>query len=55
MFAIEYKTEEGKVFKIFNDLGEAQVAANNIACNGNEVTVFDYDMYSETFVEFYTI
>ena len=55
MFAIMYETEEGKVFKIFHDMGEAQTVAINIACSGIEVTVFDYDKDCDTFVEFYTI
>lgn len=55
MFAIMYNTEDGKVFKIFQNLEDAQATANNIASAGINVTVFDYDMYAETFVEFYTI
>lgn len=55
MFAVMYEMEDGKVFKVYNDLRDAQIAANNIARNGTVVTVFDYDLDSESFVEFYTI
>lgn len=55
MFAIMYEMEDGRVFKIYQDLGEAQQAANSIACMGTQVTVFDYDLDGESFVEFYTI
>ena len=55
MFAVMYETKDGKVIKTYNDLNDAQIAANNIACSGTGVTVFDYDIDSESFVEFYTI
>ena len=55
MFAVMYETEEGKVIKTFKELGEAQEMANNTACMGYAVTVFDYDVESETFLEFYSM
>ena len=55
MFAIMYNTEDGKVFKICKTLEEAQNRAAGLSCSGYEVTVFDYDIESETYLEFYTI
>ena len=55
MFAVMYETEEGKVIKTCKELGEAQALANNTACMGYAVTVFDYDVDSQTFLEFYSI
>lgn len=55
MFAVMYEMEDGRVFKIYQELGEAQQVANSIACMGTQVTVFDYDLDSESFVEFYTV
>ena len=55
MFAIMYEMEDGNVFKVYNDLADAQATAKSIADNGTPVTVFDYDIDAETFLEFYTI
>lgn len=56
MFAIMYETtENGKIFKICETLDEARNKAHNIACMGYSVTVFDYDVDTGTYIEFYTI
>ena len=51
MFAIMYNSEDGAVFKISKTLEEARDRARNIACMGYEVTIFDYDMEAEEYVE----
>ena len=55
MFAVMYETEEGKVIKTCKELDEAHELANNTACMGYAVTVFDYDADSQTFLEFYSM
>ena len=52
MFAIMYKSEDGAVFKICKTSDEAREKANNIACMGYEVTIFDYDTEAGEYVEF---
>ena len=55
-FAVLFETEDGKVFKAYKTMEEARAAATNAACGmGWEATVFDYDMASDSYVEFFTI
>lgn len=42
-FAIMYDTNDGRIIKTFDELSEAQYAAQNVACMGFSVTIFDYD------------
>lgn len=55
MFAIMYNTEDGKEIKICKTQDEAIIQANKISRMGYQVTVFDYDSDSNTYIEFYTI
>ena len=55
MFGIMYEMEDGKIFKVCKTLDEAQIKANNIACMGISVTIFDFDMEKQEYLEFYTI
>ena len=55
MFAILYDLGDGREFKIYDKVEDAQSAAKNIASTGAEVTIFDYDITAERFMEFYTI
>ena len=54
-FAILFETEEGKTFKTFRTWEEADAKANSIALMGYSVTVFDYDMETDQYLEFYSI
>ena len=54
-FAVLYETEDGKMFKLFKDHIDARSFANNIACMGHEAKVFDYDMSTNEYIEFYTV
>ena len=54
-FAVLYETEDGKMFKLFKDHIDARSFANNIACMGHEAKVFDYDMSTNEYTEFYTV
>ena len=54
MFGILYTADDGaKVFKVCETLEAADYLANNIACTGCGVTVFEYDhddgCYTELF------
>ena len=55
MFAIMYETEDGKVFKVVKTLDEAQKKAHALSLKGYSVTVFDYDMTDDEYLEFYTV
>lgn len=55
MFGVEYTTPEGKYFQLFRTLEEAQDRANRYACAGYPVTVFDYDLETDTYLEFYEV
>ena len=55
MFATMIQTENGKIFEIWEDLTKAQERANSASCAGYEVTVFDYDVESKQYIEFYSI
>lgn len=55
MFAVMVECTDGKVFKIFETMEQAQNYANNVSCMGYAVTVFDYDMESKVYLEFYQI
>ena len=54
-FAIMYDTNDGRIIKTFDELSEAQYAAQNVACMGFSVTIFDYDIEAKQYIEFYTI
>lgn len=54
-FAVMTESAEGRIFTLYKTLEEAQNAANNAACMGYSVTVFDYDKETGEFLEFYTI
>lgn len=54
-FAIMYEAEGEKTFKPCKTLEQAQKGAQAIACMGITVTVFDFDMETNTYHEFYTI
>lgn len=55
MFGVLYETDDGKVFHICRTQEEAKNEADNLACMGYAVTVFDYDIDSKTYLEFYSI
>ena len=56
MFGVGYEVNGEKFFKVCEDMTEAQNEANNISCMGIcEVTVYDYDTETKTFMEFYTV
>lgn len=54
-FAIMVDDAEGRVFTLYRTLEEAQNAADNAACMGYDVVVFDYDKETGKYMEFYTI
>ncbi len=54
-FAIMFEDEDEMAFRTFRTLEEAQTKANSIALMGYSVTVFDYDMETEQYLEFYSI
>lgn len=55
MFGILYETEDGKIFHPCRTLEEAQHEAGTLACMGYTVTVFDYDIATGNYLEFYTV
>ena len=55
MFGVLYETDDGKVFHICRTQEEAKRQADNIACMGYVVTVFDYDIETATYLEFYKL
>lgn len=58
MFGILYINEDGfRQFEVFDTQDEARERANNLACMGTgaDVTVFDYDAISKTYIEFYRV
>lgn len=55
MFAVMTESAEGRIFTIYKTLEDARNAANNAACMGYGVTVFDYDEETDEYLEFYTI
>lgn len=55
MFGYLYETEDGKTFKICKTQEQAMEEANNLACMGYEVTVFDYDIETGEYLKFFTI
>ena len=57
MFAIMYGSAELKdrVFKVFQTYDEALHNAYTLAAKGYLVTVFDYDVIKEEYLEFFTI
>ena len=54
MFAIMYKTNEEMNIRLCNTLDEVRAQAARLACMGCEVTVFDYDVETKTYFEFFT-
>ena len=55
-FGVMFETEDGKIFKTYKTLEEAQNAATNATCGmGWLSTIFDYDMQSNSYIEFYAI
>ena len=54
-FAVMVNYEDGKEFKLYKTLEDAQDVANKFACEGYSVTVFDCDKETGTYMEFYTI
>lgn len=54
-FAVMVEDAEGRIFTLYRTQEEARNAANNAACMGYEVTVFDYDKTTGEYLEFYTI
>ena len=55
MFGVLYRDEDGLNFKVFKEQIDASNFANNMACMATEVTVFDYEVDSQTYLEFYKI
>ena len=50
----EFDKAEGMYFKVFQTLEEAQCYAQTVICAfGYSATIFDYDQYDNTFLEFY--
>ena len=54
-FAVMVEGAEGRIFTLYKTLEEAQNAANNAACMGYSVTVFDYGKETGEYLEFYTL
>ena len=54
-FAVMIETTDGKVFTLYKDLAAAQKAAQTASCMGYAVTVFDYDVETGEYLEFYKI
>lgn len=54
-FAVMVEDADGRIFTLYKTLEEAQNAANNAACMGYGVTVFDYDKETGEYLEFYTL
>lgn len=54
-FAVMTESTDGKIFTLYKTLEEAQNAAQNAACMGYEVTVFDCDKETGEYLEFYKI
>lgn len=52
MFAVLFDTKKGKSIKIFPTLEDARAAALDAVGKGNTITIYDYDIASETFFEF---
>ena len=56
MFGVLFTTEDGQLFRIYQDLPSAQYAAQNGVCGmGWKATIFDYDKENDDFLEFYTV
>ena len=55
MFAIMYEGQDGKSFRIYDTIEEMMKDRNDLSIKGYQVTVFDFDSDSKTFIEFYTI
>lgn len=55
MFAIMYDTGDGKIFKVVKTLDEAHEKAHALSLKGYSVTVFDYDMADDEYLEFFTV
>lgn len=54
-FATMIETADGKIFTLYKTLEEAHDAANNAACMGYAATVFDYDIETGIYLEFYSL
>lgn len=55
MFGVLYEVEGEKRFIALKTLDEAQAKAHTLSLEGRTVTVFDYDIESGEYMEFYTV
>lgn len=55
MFAVLFNKEDGKEFKIYPTHDEARAAAISASLNGTTSTIYDYDITTDKFIEFYQI
>ena len=55
MFVYMYETELGRTWAFCKTLNEAQQHADNLACMGCSVAVFEYDTDTEECIELYTL
>lgn len=54
-FVVMTESADGRIFTLYKTLDEAQNAAGIAASMGYGVTVFDYDMETGEYIEFYTV
>ena len=52
---VDWGNDDSRTFEIFQTQKEATEYAENTACMGFRVTVFDYDKESNQYIEFYSL